>query len=316
MKRRFLQYAKTFLPFLSAAVAMRCDSIAFARSFEHIEKELQETEFEKLKSEEIIDYDFSAPDGAASITHRQVTQLGQPDWVNHYAGDLPAFDVEAVEFPVATAIFGGHYFWTVEELDQVAMDPTIRLDAERKKSAQDGMRRWHDKVAAVGSTKHGRLGFVNSDVVPLTTPITGDFANSTDDEVIADIQALLRSVETNSGENAVATHLGVDRGTWARINQPYGDNKNYTIRKWLLENEDALKVIYQWNHLDTADVAGTGPRIVAHRKAKDVVKYNAVIVYKELSPQDKDLKVKVPVYAKTGFTEWRKPLHGAYMDVG
>lgn len=314
MKRRFLQTAKTFLPFLSAAIAMRCDSIAFARSFEFIEKELQETEFEKLKSEEVIDYDFSAPDGAIAILHRQVTQLGQAEWVDHYADDLPPFDVKAEEFSVKTETFGGHYFWTVEELDRVAMDPTIRLDAERKKSGQDAMRRKHDRIAAEGSTKHGRTGFVNDANVPLVTPTTGTWSTATDDQVIADVQKLLRAVETNSGENAVASHLGVDRTSWARLNQPYGDNKNYTLKKWLLENEDGLKEIFQWNYLDTADAGGTGPRLVAWRKSKDVVKYNAVIVYKELSPQDNNLKVKVPVYGKTGFTEWRKPLHGAYMD--
>jgi len=314
MKQRFLNKAKTFLPFLSEAVAMRCDSIAFARSFEHIEKELLETEFQKLKSEQVIDYDFSAPDGAQAITHRRITQLGQAEWVDHYADDLPAFDVKAEESSVKTETFGGHYFWTVEELDATAMDPTIRLDAERKKSAEDAMRRKHDRVAAVGSEKHGRTGFVNDEHVPLVTPITGDFPNSSADEVRADIQKLLRAVEINSGDNAKATHLGVDQGTWTILNQPYGDNNDRTLRQWLLENEDNLKEIYQWNYLDTADEAGTGPRLVAHQKGKDVVKYNAVIVSKERAPQDDNLKVKVPVYGKTGFTEWRKPLYGAYMD--
>lgn len=316
MKKRFIEQARTFLPYLSKEVQRRCDSIAFARAFEHIEKELQETEFQKLKAEELIDYDTSAPDGAEAITHRQVTQLGQADWVDHYADDFPAFDVKAEEFSVKTVTFGGHYFWTVEELDRVAMDPTIRLDAERKKSAADAMRRFHDRVAAVGSAKHGRTGFVNDPNVPKVTPITGDFDDeeTTDDQIIADIQHLLRSVETNSGENAIATHLAVDPGTWSILQRPYGDNKNYTLKKWLLENEDGLKEIVQWNHLATADEAGTGPRLVAWRKAKDVVKYNAVVLYKERAPQDKNLKTTVPVYAKTGFTEWRKPLHGAYMD--
>lgn len=313
MNKRFLQRARTFLPFLSEEVSLRCDSIAFARAFEYIEKELQETEFEKLKAEQYIDYDTSAPDGADAITHRQITQLGQADWVDHYADDLPAFDVKAGESSVKTETFGGHYFWTVEELDKVAMNPTIRLDAERKKSAQDAMRRWHNKVAAVGSTKHGRTGFVNDANVPLVTPITGTFSSATTDQIIADIQKLLAAVEINSGENGKATHLGVDRQTWSILNRPYGDGKDYTLRKWLLENCDDLKEIFQWNVLDTAS-ASSGRRLVAWQKDKAVVKYNAVIVYKERAPQDKNLKVIVPVYAKSGFTEWRKPLYGAYMD--
>lgn len=320
MKKRILYYARSFLPFLSSTAQMhlaqmRTDSIAtISKTFEHLEQEIQETGFEKLKSEQFIDYDSSAPDGAETIAHEQETQLGQPDWVDDYASDLPNFTVKVEKTAVATATFGGHYHWTTDELDKAAMEPRYRLDSSRKKSAMDGMRRWHDKVAAIGSTKHGRTGFVNDATVPLVTPITGDFATATDDEVIADIQKLLRAVEINSGEHAVATHLGVDRTTWTRLNKPYGDNKSWTLRKWLLENEDHLKKIEQWNHLDLADAAGTGPRLVAWRKAKDVVRYNAVFLYKEEAPQKENLMTKVPVHAKTGFTEWRKPLHGAFMD--
>lgn len=316
MKNRFYRKALTFLPFLTQETQVRCDSIAFARAFEHVEKTLLEAEFEKLKSEELIDYDTSAPDGTQVIIHRLVTQLGQADFVDHYADDLPAFDVKAEEFPVKTVLFGGHYFWTVEELDQVAMDPdAVRLDTERKKSAGAAMRRFHDKMAAIGSPRHGATGFVNSPYVPKVTPITGGFnlEDTTNDEIIADIQHLLRAVEINSGQNAYATHLAVDPGTWAILGRPFGDSKDYTIKRWLLDNEDNLKEIVQWNYLATAGDDG-GPRIVAWNKSKETVKYNAVIIYKELAPQLKNLKATVPVYAKTGFTEWRKPLYGAYMD--
>lgn len=316
-------YAISFLPFLSLAMqdrlmaspAIRTDSIAtLTKSFETLEKKVQETEFEKLKSEELIDYDSSADDGADTIAHEQETQLGQPYWSDDYADDAPSFTVKVVKTAVETDIFQGHYFYTVDELDKAAMPGTrTPLPVRRKKSAMDGMRRWHDTVAAIGSAKHGRTGFVNNPYVPLVTPTTGNFASATDDQVIADIQKLLRAVNINSGENAEATHLAVDRATWTRLNRPYGDDKSKTLRKWLLENEDNLKSIVQWKYLDTAS-ASNGRRLVAWNKSIDVVKYNAVYVYREEPPQKRGLKTIVHVYAKTGFTEWRKPLYGAYMD--
>lgn len=314
MKPRILNYAKTFLPFLTVAAATRCDSIAFARSFEYVEKELQETEFEPLKSEEFIPYDTSVPAGAQTVTHRTITQMGQAEFVDHYADDLPFVDVRADEFSVDTKLIGEKYMWTVEELDAVAMDPTIRLDAERKKSAVDAMRRKHDEIAAIGSAKHGRAGFINSTVVPDVTPVTGDFGNATDEEVVADLKRLIAAVRIATLGNHEADTLLVDDATWERINMPYGDDKNTTIKKWLLENVDSLKKIALWPRLNTADTAGTGPRLIAYKNSKEVVKYFNVITFRELAPQYKNLKVDVPCYGKTGFTNWRKPLAAAYMD--
>lgn len=310
----FVTKAKSFLPFLSEAVQTRCDSIAFARSFEHIEQELQETEFSPMLAEELIPYDTSAPDGAVAITHRIVTQLGQAEFIDQYADDLPAFDVKAEEFSVKTELLGGHYFWTVEELDRVAMDPTVRLDAERRRSAEENIRRKHDEIAFIGSTELGRTGFLNDANVPLVSPVTGTWSGATTDQIIEDIQTLIDSVMNATDDNHRADTLLVGSAEWTILNKPYGDAKDYTLRKWLLENVDGLKEIKRVSRLDLADVAGTGPRLVAYKKDKSVVKYNAVITYRERSPQDSNLKVKVPCYGKTGFTEWRKPLAGAYMD--
>ena len=314
MKPRFVALAKTFLPFLSAAVALRCDSIAFARSFEFLEKDLQVEEYAPTKAEQFIPYDTSVPPGAMTVTHRLVSQVGKAKWVDGYAGDLPIVDVKAQEFSVDCRTFGVKYHWTLEELDAVAMDPTVRLDVERKKSASDACRRFHDEVAAIGSAEFGRKGFINATVVPLVTPITGTWSSATDDQVIADVQKLIEAPRVATLDNHQADTLLVGDLGWARLNRPYGDNKTYTLRKWLLENIDGLKEIAVWDRLNLANAAGNGQRIMAYKKSKEVVKYFSVITFKEEAPQPKDLRVDVPCRAKSGFTNFRIPLAAAYMD--
>lgn len=315
MKPRHLTYAKTFLPFLAATITMRCDSVAFARSFEFVEKELQQTEFAPTKSEQFIPYDTSVPAGALTVTHRLVTQVGQADFVDHYADDLPYVDVKAEEFSVDCKLLGEKYMWTVEELENVALDPTIKLDAERKRSAVDAMKRKHDEIAAIGSTKFSKKGFINATVVPFVVPVTGDFGGAaTDDQIVADLKKLIDAPRVATKDNNQADTLLVDDATWERINRPYGDDKNTTIRKWLLENVDGLKTIAPWSRLNLADAEGNGPRLIAYKKTKEVVKYFSVVTFRELPPQYRNLKVEVPCTGKTGFTNWRLPLAAAYMD--
>lgn len=316
MKQCFLNQAKTFLPFLSKHVAQRCDSIAFARSFEYVEQELQRTEFEPLFEEEHIPYDTSVPDGAQSVTHRTVTQVGQADFVDGYASDLPIVDVEADEFTVKPYLLGEKYQYSVEELDAVAMDPTIRLDAERKESAIEGMRRKHAEVAAIGSSKHGRLGFINSDVVPLVSPTTGDWTTATDDQIIADFQKGFYSIENNTLQNHRASHVLLATDLYDRLCQPYGSDKSHTLKSWLLDNmkDEGLKEIRKYKRLDLADAGGTGPRAIFYKKDIKVVKYFPVISFRERNPQDVDLHAEVPCYGKSGFTNFRLPQACAYMD--
>ncbi|HLV69011.1 MAG TPA: major capsid family protein [Polyangiaceae bacterium] len=311
--------ARLFASMMDPGVQQRLDSIGtavFARQFELIEQEITRTEFSPLKSEEFIPYDTSAPAGTQSITHRTVTQTGNADFVDHYADDLPHADIYAEEFTVKVEDLGVAYFWTVRDVQRAAIDATIRLDAERKQSAIDGMRRKHDQLAALGSLRHGRTGFVNSDLVPIVSAVNGSWSASTDSEkIIEDILKLWTSIPTVTLDVERPDTLILPTAVHSLLaSKPYSENHpEKTILKWLEENLDGCKEIGRWERLSNAGIGGTR-RIIAYRKAKDVVKYHAPELFAEEPPQRKNLKFVVPCHAQTGFTEIRKPLAVAYMD--
>jgi len=316
---KYMLLARLYAAQMDPDVQTRLDAAGtavFARQFEFIEQEITRTEFSPLKSEEFIPYDTSVPAGTLSVTHRTITQTGNAGFVDHYADDLPHADIYAEEFTVKVEDLGVQYFWTVRDMQRAAIDPTIRLEPERKQSAIDAMRRKHDHVASVGSLQHGRTGFLNSDLVPLIVSNTLNWTESTSTaDIVAAIQKLWTSIPTVTLDvehpdtlllpTAIHTLLG---------SKPYSPNHpELTVLKWLEKNLPGLKTIGRWERLSDAGVGGTR-RIVAYRKSKDVVKYIAPELFAEEPPQRKALKFVTPCHAQTGFTDIRKPLAVAYMD--
>lgn len=309
-----LAQAKRLHPYLSESVQRRCDSLAFARSFEYVEKELNRIEYLPLQSEVLIPSgSFGASEGHKKVTYRIIEDTGSADFLDHHADDQPRADVNASESSVDMQHLSIEYAWTVMELDAVAADPTIRLDVERKRSAIDAARRKHDEIAAIGSTKFGMKGFLNSTIVPLVSPITGGWSAATADQVIADVQKLMDAPRIATGNNHEADTLLVDDTNWAVLNKPRA-NTDTTIRKWLLENIKNLKTIEPWSRLNLGNAAGNGPRAVSYKKDPAVVRYYNVLLMKELPPQHRNYEVKIPCYGVTGFTNIRRPKAVAYMD--
>lgn len=315
---QYLLLARLFAAQMNPDVQLRLDSIgtaAFARQFEFIEQEITRTEFSPLKAEEFIPYDTTPPAGTKSVTHRTVTQTGNAGFVDHYADDLPHADIYAEEFEVKVETLGVAYFWSVGDVQRAAIDPTIRLDAERKQSAIDAMRRKHDQVASIGSLKHGRQGFLNSDLVPIVVATTGNFESATTAQIVADIQKLWTSIATVTLDVEHPDTLLLDTATHTHLaSMPYSaSHPELTVLRWLEKNLDGLKTIGRWERLSTMGVGSTR-RMVAYRKGKDVAKYVAPELFAEEPPQRKNLKFVTPCHAATAFTDVRKPLAVAYMD--
>lgn len=306
--------AQILRPFLSPEAQVRCDSIGFARAFEHIEKELERVEYAPLMSETLIPFGaFGASPGTKTVTYRVVQQTGAADYLSGgKVNDPPRADVHATEFQVEVVPLGVEYAYDVMELDSVATDPTVRLDSERKQSAIDAVRLKHDEAAAIGSTKLGRTGFINSPSVSVLTA-SGVFSGLSVDAMIAQIRRVLDAPRVATANIYKADTLVVDDGTWELLNAPRA-NTDTTVRKWLMENIKELKNIEVWSRLNLANAAGNGPRIIAYKKDPKVVRYYQVMLMKELAPQSRDYEVVIPCYGYTGHTNIRRPKAVAYMD--
>lgn len=293
-------------------------TIAFAREFEHIDQELTRTEFAPLSSEQLIPYDPGGGPTAQAETYRMVTQVGRARFAAHTAGDIPTVNVKAKEKTQKTEMLTVGYEYDVMDLLRSAENPTVRLDTELKTGAVEAIARLHEETAALGNAEFGWPGFVNCEDVPLVTPLTGDWlqTTTTPDDILNDVLELFYSVKSATLGVIEADTMAIPLSYEKLFNRRLGDGSDTTIREWLLKNIPGLKSIVSWQFLDTADDAGTGPRVVVYRKSKDVLRYFANLMFREQPPQYKDLKIKIPCFGVAGGMSIRKPLGMAYMDTG
>jgi hypothetical protein len=204
------------------------------------------------------------------------------------------------------------------DLLRAAESPTVRIDTEKKQAAIEAIARLHEETAALGSAEFGWPGFVNCEDVPLVTPLTGDWLaeGTTPDDILNDILELIYSVKSATLGVIDGDTLAIPLTYEKLFNRRLGDGSDTTIREWILKNIPQLKTIESWHYLDTADDAGTGPRVVFYRKSKDVLRYFANLMFREQPPQYKDLKIRIPCFGIAGGMSIRKPLGMAYMDTG
>jgi hypothetical protein len=288
----------------------------FARQLEWIDAELMREEFAPLKAEQLIPFHGAGGPGVNQVTYQKVTELGQAEFIGDGTTKLPRVDVVGTEYTRKVENLGAVYDYTIFNLLNIAANPTIRLDTERKAAALNAIRRLHDRTAFIGNSDLGWTGFVNDANVPLVTAITGDWAGSaTPVQIVADINKLTWSIYIATKELYTADTLVIPTTIGEKLDQPIGDNADKTVRTFILETSAHVKKIETTHYLETAG-ASSAPRVVAYRKHPDVVRYGANSLFNEEPPQRVGLKIEVPCYGRSSGTQFRRPLASAYMDVG
>jgi hypothetical protein len=288
----------------------------FARELEWIDATIMREEFAPLKSELLIPYHPSGGPGVNQVTYRKITELGQADFVGDGTTQLPRVDVVGDEFTRPVKNMGVAWAVTVFELLNVAANPQIHVDTERKTAAVNAIRRLHDRTAFLGNSELGWTGFINDANVPIVTGNNGDWAgDATPDEIVQDINQLTWSIFIATKELYEPDTLVIPTTMGQVLDQPLGDNSDKTVRAFILANSAHVKKIETTHYLEDAGV-GSAPRVVAYKKHPDVVRYGANELFAEEPQQAKGLEFETPCHGRTSGTQVRRPLAMAYMDVG
>jgi hypothetical protein len=287
----------------------------FSRELEWIDQKLQEEKFAPLKAELLVDYDARGGAGVKQVTWRKVKELGAAAFIGDGTTTLPRVDVVGTEYTRTVKPLGVAWDISVLDLASVAMNPSIRLDAERKKAAVMAVRRLHDKTAMIGNTDLGWTGLVNDANVPLVTAVTGNWnSTATADQILEDFNKLYSSVYVATKENFEPDTFLIPTSLLEKFNKPIGTNADRTLMTFIRENYPSIKRIETTYHLETAS-AGTSVRAMVYKKSKDVLLYGANNAYTEEPPQRKGLMIETPAHGLSSGLQIFQPLACAYMDV-
>lgn len=292
---------------------------AFARQFEFIDQEVIRTEYQPLEAEELIPFQPCGGPGVELVTYQSVTELGQAEIIGDGTTQLPRVDAVGSEMTRKVRNLGDAWAVNIFDVLRAATNPTIKIETERKQAAFNAIRRLHETLAMVGSADLGWTGLVNDPTIPLVTQAgagTG-WATATALEMVADINKLTWSIVTASKglfTGKVFTLL-VPLALGSRLDEPIGTNADKTVRSFILQNSAHVSEIRHTPFLDTANVAGTGPRVLAYKKEPGVLRYGQNKQFMELRPQEKGLEIETPCVGRSSGLHVLRPLGAAYMDV-
>lgn len=308
-------------PNLAASIAQylgfRMDSnetAMLSRQLEHIKSSTYDVKYPAFKARQFIPLASGTPSGAETITYRQWDQYGMAKVISNFADDLPSVDVVAKEFTSRVKSLGDNYQYSIQDLRAAALAGN-QLDAKRAVAARRAIEASIDNIAAIGLPEAGMEGFVNNSNVPLIAPTTGSWASATAAQILADMNKLVKSVVVATKQIHQPDTLLMDVESFELIaGLPTGTELTRTVLKVFLETNPHIRNIDSWYMLDTADAAGTGPRMIAYARDAEVLELEVPQEFEQLPPQSRNLAFVVPCHARIGGTVIRYPLGLAYMD--
>lgn len=290
------------------------ETAMIAKQLEHVFTRTFDVKYPGNKARLLIPVNSEVPTGAETYTYRQWDEYGMAKLISDYADDLSNVDVTVKEFTAKIKSLGASYQYSIQDLRASAL-AGAQLDSRRASVARRRIEAKIDQLAALGDTDAGLGGFVNNSNVPLVTPDTGSWASATPQQMLADLRKMQRTIVVDTKQVFQPDTLLLDTASFELLaSTELSTDNNTTVMQQFLATSPYIRNIDSWHKLDTADVAGTGPRVVMYARDPDVVELIISQEFEQFPPQAKNLAFVVNCHARMGGVSWRYPLAAAYMD--
>lgn len=296
-----------------------------------IEAEIFKKEYPPLFFREVLGPCIvGVPEGYRNYTWRQTTGVGEAAPITNDTDDAPSVDLFLEEFDQRFQAYGVAYGYSAMDMATEAVGQ-MPITIEKGQDCIDRMERRFEAVAKTGDASFKLKGFFNHEDVPVVgttsgyTPslstnwlalIAGTDANKT--TFINSFSTFLQAIV--NGSNAVEVGpfvvcVGLD--LWfALANTPRSSLSDTTLLTFLKGNNPLLRDIVYWPALSTADVAGTGNRVIAFTRDPRKVKFLEAVRFKSMPPRERgSFGYSVGNYGVIGGVIMPKPRAMAYIDV-
>lgn len=213
---------------------------------------------------------------------------GKAEYLGGKAFDVPNASVNFTQGVTQFHLAGVGYELSRREVERfarmVAQNPGVTEGgsnlADRKASAARMVAEKfiYDRVIRGDTGEKNFRGMINQTIVPTANAPTGGWATATPDNMLADVNAALTDVYTNSRETAIANSLLLPTSKFLFINNARIANTNTSVLTYLKENNSYTAItgtpldIRPSRELETAGAGGTA-RMVAYEKNPDNMEF-------------------------------------------
>lgn len=287
----------------------------FADQLRAIESQLYRELYPQLRAFEFVPTQTNIPPGAEQWGYYMFNKVGIAKIIANYATDLEDVALLAKREFVSIVGIGKKYSWSIQDVRAAAM-ANVPLQSEKAEIARMAIATKIDDMAALGDSSAGLFGLLNQPAVGLVTPITGDWATATASELIEDVKWLINSTNAKNNKQLPVNQVVMPDTHLQYLTQTLMSTTGGTNLLVI----DVLRKMFpgitfsDWDKTETADAAGTGPRLSAYHKAPMVVQFPLPVVFEALPPQAVSLKFEVPCHGRAGGVVCRYPIAMSYMD--
>ncbi len=290
-----------------------------------IESEVYAIRYADIQYPRLVPVDTSAYPWAKTVTYFTYDHVGQADWMNGDASDMPFAELSRSKYETTVESAKIGYRYSLEEVNQAMMIPGMNLNADKAAAAKRAADELVERVVISGDSRKGFLGLVNQTVVPQVAVPNGAsgsplWANKTPAEILADVNNAL--VGAWSASNQVELHDTVllpvaQYGTIAAM--PRSATSDTTVMTYLQANNVYSSTTGQPLTIRTVrQLAGAGAggtnRMITYRRDPQVLKFHMPMPHQFFPPQQRMLEFIIPGMMRLGGLDVRLPRGMSYND--
>jgi len=289
----------------------------------YIEPTVVRLKYPELNYADFVPIDSSGNEWAKSITFFSIDQVGQANWFNANARDIPFADFTREKHEQGIEMAGIGYRYNLEELAQAMMLPNTNLTVERAASARRAYEEFCHNTALYGDARKNWLGLINH-TAPAVINLTATWASyvtaSTPAKILQDFNAIVTNIWQSSltVEMADTALMPLSVMTMLSMTQLPGTTTN--LLGWLQANNLYTQetgrpmMIRGVRGLDTAGAGGTS-RMIVYQRDPQVLKLHRPMSHRFLPVwQTAPIVFEVPGIFRLAGLEIRRPGAIRYAD--
>lgn len=292
----------------------------------YIEPQVVRIKYPELNYAQFVPIDTAANEWAKSITFFSVDQVGQADWFNHMARDIPFADIMRQKHEQGIEMAAIGYRYTLEELGQAMMLPGTNLTIERAAAARRAYEEMVHNCAMYGDSRKSWYGLTNHvlpAIVDQTTTFAALVAEGTDTGIAAILQAV-NAILTNIWQSSLTVEMAdtllLPLSVTTLLSMTQLPHTVMNLSEWIRKNnlysqETGGDLLMRGvRGLDSAGASGNG-RAIAYRKDPEVIKMHMPMTHRFLPVwQTGPIVFDVPGIFRLAGLEIRRPGAFRYMD--
>lgn len=224
---------------------------------------------------------------------------GEAAIIGHYGDDLPTADAFVKEnltrhVPVASSVI-----MNVQEMAKDRRAQTSLLARKQQRAVRAVEQKIH-KCALYGHDARMVPGFLTNPNLPAPLASAGDWAAATPDTILDEMHAIANAPPENTLNIETVDTMLMPLREFHIITTTRVPDVDETIATQFMKTTPYIKNIFVLPELETADAAGTGPRVIAYRRMEDAVALNIPLNPGWLEGQKKNLQTAWPLLGACG----------------